>query len=101
MLCCRCRCQVPIDVMASMTRVPAAYLKQLAEERQIFNELPPAVKQQVGPHARSHPYYAMWALSGARNRTEAVSSESIAILCNGNHAWKSQCGVLRCTAQAV
>jgi hypothetical protein len=39
---------VPVDVMASMTRVPAAYLKQLAEEREIFNELPPAVKQQVG-----------------------------------------------------
>lgn len=33
--------------MNSMTRVPAAYLKQLAEEREIFNELPAAVKQQV------------------------------------------------------
>jgi hypothetical protein len=38
---------VPIEVMNSMTRVPAAYLKQLAEEREIFNELPSAVKQQV------------------------------------------------------
>lgn len=39
--------QVPIEVMNAMTRVPAPYLKQLAEEREIFNELPPAVKQQV------------------------------------------------------
>jgi hypothetical protein len=39
--------QVPIEVMNSMTRVPAAYLKQLAEEREIFNKLPAAVKQQV------------------------------------------------------
>jgi hypothetical protein len=42
--------------MASMTRVPAAYLKQLAEVREIFNELPPAVKQQVGSHAVPIPY---------------------------------------------
>lgn len=40
-------CQVPIEVMNSMTRVPAPYLKQLAEEREIFNELPATVKQQV------------------------------------------------------
>lgn len=50
-LCPGCDCvaaaQVPIEVMNSMTRVPAAYLKQLAEERDIFNELPAAVKQQV------------------------------------------------------
>jgi hypothetical protein len=30
-----------------MTHVPAPYLKQLAEDREIFNELPSAVKQQA------------------------------------------------------
>lgn len=45
--CCAVLRQVPIEVMNSMTRVPAAYLKQLAEEREIFNKLPAAVKQQV------------------------------------------------------
>jgi hypothetical protein len=40
--------QVPIEVMSCMSHVPAPYLKQLAEDREIFNELPPAVKQQVG-----------------------------------------------------
>lgn len=39
--------QVPIEVMNAMSRVPAPFLKQLAEEREIFNELPQAVKQQV------------------------------------------------------
>lgn len=41
-----------------MTRVPAAYLKQLAEEREIFNELPSAVKQQV----RAESLCAAWGL---------------------------------------
>jgi hypothetical protein len=39
--------QVPIEVMSCMSHVPAPYLKQLAEDREIFNELPAAVKQQV------------------------------------------------------
>jgi hypothetical protein len=43
-----------------MTRVPAAYLKQLAEEREIFNELPSAVKQQV--RAGSSVQAAAWGL---------------------------------------
>jgi hypothetical protein len=30
-----------------MSHVPAPYLKQLAEDREIYNELPAAVKQQV------------------------------------------------------
>jgi hypothetical protein len=30
-----------------MSHVPAPYLKQLAEDREIFSELPAAVKQQV------------------------------------------------------
>jgi hypothetical protein len=49
--------QVPIEVMHSMARVPAAYLKQLAEEREIFNELPPAVKQQVSRAATLRPLH--------------------------------------------
>lgn len=42
-----CLLQVPIEVMDTMSHVPAPYLKQLAEDREIFNALPAAVKQQV------------------------------------------------------
>eukprot|EP00775_Hariotina_reticulata_P013351 gene13351-13479_t len=45
--------QVPIEVMDSMSHVPAPYLKQLAEDREIFNALPAAVKQQVYEYDRN------------------------------------------------
>uniref|UniRef100_A0A383VWM1 Negative elongation factor B n=1 Tax=Tetradesmus obliquus TaxID=3088 RepID=A0A383VWM1_TETOB len=45
--------QVPIEVMSCMSHVPAPYLKQLAEDREVFNELPAAVKQQVYEYDRN------------------------------------------------
>eukprot|EP00878_Enallax_costatus_P019924 GHUV01021038.1.p1 GENE.GHUV01021038.1~~GHUV01021038.1.p1 ORF type:complete len:417 (+),score=123.02 GHUV01021038.1:446-1696(+) len=45
--------QVPLEVMNTMTHVPAPYLKQLAEDREIFNQLPAAVKQQVYEYDRN------------------------------------------------
>ncbi|KIZ03672.1 hypothetical protein MNEG_4291 [Monoraphidium neglectum] len=39
--------QIPLEVLNSMERVPAPFLKLLAEDREVFNSLPQRVKQQV------------------------------------------------------
>jgi hypothetical protein len=42
--------QVPLEVLNSMERVPAPFLKSLAEDRGVFSTLPQKVKQQVWEH---------------------------------------------------
>lgn len=39
--------QIPLLVMDTMHEVPAQFLKQLAEDTQVFKDLPPQVQQQV------------------------------------------------------
>ena len=41
---------VPLEVLACMERVPAPFLKLLAEDREVFALLPQRVKQQVWEH---------------------------------------------------
>lgn len=46
-----CKLQIPIEIMNQMAEVPVYFLKQLAEDKEVFVELPPKVKQQVRHYA--------------------------------------------------
>lgn len=50
---------VPLDILKRLDVVPAAYLQELGEDRNLFAELPAAVQRQVGSWLQapqlSHP----------------------------------------------
>ena len=50
---------VPLDILKRLDVVPAAYLQELGEDRELFAELPAAVQRQVGSWLQapqlSHP----------------------------------------------
>ncbi len=39
--------EVPLAILSQLHPVPASYLKQLAEDQELFKDLPQSVKQQV------------------------------------------------------
>ena len=42
---------VPLDILKRLDVVPAAYLQELGEDRDLFAELPVAVQRQVRPQS--------------------------------------------------
>lgn len=47
--------EVPLAVLSRLKPVPAAYLKQLAQDKELFHDLPQNVQQEVCPSCHRYP----------------------------------------------
>ena len=51
--------EVPLAVLGQLRPVPPTFLKQLATDKDLFADLPPAVQREVGPRAPPRPLHGL------------------------------------------